>query len=127
MITLNNWATQAHQKLDSEKGSVQGRKETVMAGAVLAAIKDFCTQDEEFAQAVVQGESFAKCMSAVARAAGMAMSDLDAYKKAVEFYFPGAKVQMQLTIDLIGDAAQEAPVGGSPKTGLILKLEDFLG
>lgn len=25
MITLNNWATQAHQKLDSEKGSVQGR------------------------------------------------------------------------------------------------------
>ena len=31
--------------------------------------------------------------------------DQEAYKKAVQFYFPGAEVRMQLTIDLIGKAA----------------------
>ena len=36
-----------------------------MKGAVLAAVKDFCVQDEEFAQAVVQGGTFAECMKKV--------------------------------------------------------------
>lgn len=37
---------------------------------------------------------------------GDSISDLEAYKKAVQFYFPGAVVNMQLTIDLIGTAAE---------------------
>lgn len=123
MISLSNWATQAHQKLDKEKNAVTGQKEKVMAGAVLAAIKDFCKQDEEFAQAVVQGGSFADCMKAVANGVGNAISDIDAYKKAVQFYFPGAKVQMQLSIDLIGDAA--APADTKKEEPKILSLEDF--
>ena len=92
---------------------------------VLAAIKDFCRQDEEFAQAVMQGGSFADCMKAVAQGVGQAISDLDAYKKAVQFYFPGAKVQMQLSIDLIGDAA--APAEEPKAEQKILSLEDFFG
>lgn len=127
MISMSNWATRAVEKLESERKAVSGQKETVMADAVMAAIKDFCVQDEEFAQAIVQGGTFADCMKAVAKGVGNSISDLDAYKKAVQFYFPGAKVTMQLTIDLIGDAAgdsaaETAPTGG----GLVLNLEDFL-
>ena len=109
-----------------------------MAGAVFAAIKDFCIQDEEFAQAVVQGGTFTECMKKVASGVGNSISDLDAYKKAVQFYFPGAEVRMQLTIDLIGAAAEEdkpqaepvaeqtAAVAEQPKI-ISLDLADFFG
>lgn len=105
MITMENFATRAVKKLEGEKGKVAGNKEKAMAGAVFAAIKDFCLQEEEFAQAVVQGGNFVDCMKKVASGVGSSISDLDAYKKAVQFYFPGAEVRMQLTIDLIGKAA----------------------
>ena len=132
MIELENWLTKAFQKLDAEQKAVSGQKEKVMAPAVLAAIKDFCKQEPEFAQAVVQGGTFAKCMKKIAAGTGNTISDLDAYKKAVEFYFPGAKVQMALTIDLIGDAAgepepkaQPAQVAEPPKSTMTLNLADF--
>jgi len=123
MIRMENWATQAVEKLEKEKGSVTGQKEKAMAGAVLANLKDFSVQDEEFAQAVVQGGTFASCMQAVAKGVGSSISDLDAYKKAVQFYFPGAKVKMQLSIDLIGDAA--GAVENSQKAPITLNLMDL--
>lgn len=132
MIQMNNWLSQATQKLAEEKSAVKGNKEQAMAGAVLAAIKDFCKQEPEFAQAVVQGGSFADCMKKVAAGVGNSISDLDAYKKAVQFYFPGAEVKMQLTIDLIGKAAgapdqEEKPVAAAPKQSMVLNLADFFG
>lgn len=130
MISMGNWAAQAVEKLDGEKKAVAGQKEKAMAGAVLAAIKDFCVQDAEFAQAVVQGGSFADCMKKVADGVGGSISDLDAYKKAVQFYFPGAEVKMQLTVDLIGKAAgsdnQADTVAGQPNV-ISLDLADFFG
>lgn len=123
MITMENWATQAVAKLEKEKAAFKGQKESAMAGAVMAALKDFCMQEEEFAQAIVQGGSFADCMKDVAKGVGNSISDVDAYKKAVKFYFPGAKVKMQLSIDLIGDAAgKDAPAGG----GLVLDFSSIL-
>lgn len=106
MIQMENWATQAHEKLKKERSAVSGSKERAMADAVLDAIKEFCRQEQEFAQAVVQSGSFADCMKKVADGVGGSISDLEAYKKAVQFYFPGAAVNMQLTIDLIGAAAE---------------------
>ena len=124
MIAMDNWATKATEKLAAELKAVAGNKEKAMAPAVHAAIKDFCLQDEEFAQAVVQGGTFADCMKAVAKDVGNAISDLEAYKKAVQFYFPGAEVKMQLTIDLIGKAAgEEETVAAKPD--MILDLADF--
>ena len=106
MIPMNNWAMQAIEKLQKEKKSVTGRYETAMAPAVSDKLEDFCKQDAEFAQAVVQGGTLAECMRKVASGVSSHISDLDAYKKAVQFYFPGAEVKMQLTIDLIGAAAE---------------------
>ncbi len=124
MLELNNWVTQAIQKLKDGKKGVSGSKEKAMVHAVSSALQDFCKQDQEFAQAVVQGGSLADCMAAVAKGVGNSISDIDVYKKAVQFYFPGAKVQMQLTIDLIGDAAGEAPAPEKPAV-IALNLEDF--
>lgn len=129
MIDVGSWAPQAEMKLSKEKKDVTGQKEKAMAGAVYAQIRDFCAQDEEFAQAVVQGGSFADCMKAVAEGVGNYISDLEAYKKAVQFYFPGAEIRMQMTLDLIGKAAEPekpAPVAAPEKKHTItLDLMDF--
>jgi len=122
MITLDNLATQAAQKLDNERSAVKGQKELAMAGPVAAAIKDFCVQNEGFAKAVVAGGSFAKCMKSVAEGTGNYISDLDAYKKAVQFYFPSAEVRMQMTIELAGSDTDAEPADN----GIVLNLEDLL-
>lgn len=111
-------------KLDSEskKGSYD-RYASAMKSAVLRALKDFVKQDAEFAQAVVQGGSFEDCMKAVAKGCGSSISDLDAYKRAVQFYFPGATIRMTMTIDLIGAAAGKEE--DKPK-GVILDLWSLL-
>ena len=119
MIAMDNWATQAHEKLKKESKTVSGQKEKAMAGAVMEAIKVFCQQEPEFAQAVVQGQSFSDCMKKVAAGVGGSISDLDAYKKAVQFYFPGAEVHMQLTIDLVGEAAEEKERIATPACELV--------
>ena len=76
-----------------------------MKSAVRKALEDFCRQDVEFAQAVVQGGTFADCMKAVSKGVGSSISDLEASRRAVRFYFPGAEIRMSMTVDLIGDAA----------------------
>lgn len=125
---MENWATQAVAKLERERTDVYGQKQSAMAGAVLAVLKDFCKQEPEFAQAVVEGGAFRDCMDAVAKGVGHSISDIDAYKKAVRFYFPGAKINVQMSIDLVGDAGRKS--GQAPEdnafTGLVLDLESFL-
>lgn len=120
----------ALKKLDEK--NITGQKERVMAPAVAAALRDFCRQDAEFAQAVAQGGSFLDCMTAVAKGVGGSLSDLEAYKRAVQFYFPGADVRMQLTIDLVGEAGERIaaspsePRNDRKESGIVLNLEDFL-
>ena len=115
---------EAKAKLEQEsKEGTYDRYAAAMKSAVLDALIDFTQQDEEFARAVLDGGSFADCMKAVAKGCGTSISDLEAYGKAVSFYFPGAKIRMKMTIDLIGDARKEADNGTG---GLILDLSDFL-
>ena len=112
------------KKKKLEGGAVPpDRKASAMAPAVKEALLSFCRQDEEFAQAVAQGGSFKDCMAAVAKGVGSSISDLEAYRKAVRFYFPGAEIRMTMSIDLIGAAELPAP---EKKTGIVLNLEDFL-
>lgn len=128
MIPMNNWPTEAVNKLAEGRKNVKGQKAAAMAGAVYEALKDFCLQDAEFAQAVVQGGSFPDCMNAVAKSVGQSISDIEAYSKAVAFYFPGAKIRVQMSIDLIGDETHEEPElinEEAQSAGIVLSLLDF--
>lgn len=122
---MNEFFEKAKEKLSDLK-SVSGQKENAMKAEVSDALMSFCEQEPEFAQAVVQGGSFADCMKSVAKGTGSSISDIEAYRKAVEFYFPGAKVNFKMTIDLIGDAA--APQEDKPevKKSLSFNLDDFI-
>lgn len=120
---MNGWYEQAKEKLEQGVKEVKGQKEGAMKEPVKTALLDFCRQDEEFAQAVVQGGSFHECMAAVAKGVGNSISDLDAYKRAVSFYFPGAAVSMIMRIDLCGSVRGEEP---EEDNVLRLSFDDFL-
>ena len=117
---MNEFLDQALNKLAE---NVSGQKENAMAPSVREALTDFCRQDAEFAQAVAQGGSFKDCMATVAKGVGGSISDLEAYRKAVRFYFKGADVRFRMEIDLC-PTAEEAPRPAAQKK--ILDIADFL-
>ena len=123
---MSGYRDQALEKLRKEAAAVTGSKEKVMEPAVRAALENFVGQDEEFAQAIVQGGTFSDCMKKVAAGVGTSISDLDAYRRAVQFYFPGAEVRMQMTIDLVGEAAQEKEQEPEKQAGILLDFTQFL-
>ena len=120
---MSTFFEQAEKRLKEESKKVSGAKEKAMASAVRDALLDFCRQDEEFAQAVAQGGSFQDCMATVAKGVGNSISDLEAYRRAVSFYFPGAGIRMKMEIDLC-DSVKDAPHIDGP--GIVLDLADFL-
>ena len=119
---MNEFREKALKKIESEyKSGKYDKYAEIMKQGVRETLEDFCRQDEEFAQAVVQGGSFEKCMEAVAQNCGRGISDLEAYRRAVQFYFPGAEIRMQMTIELVGAAAKEQIMGP-----MILDFTQFL-
>ena len=96
----------ALKKLEQEKAKVTGQKEQAMA------------------EAVYQGGSFVDCMKQVAKGVGGHISDLDAYRKAVQFYFPGADIQCSMTVRLC--QAQEEGDHAERHPGVVLDLFSLL-
>lgn len=118
---MNEFTGQALERLGREYSTVKGHKAGAMKEAVRKALESFINQDDEFAQAVAQGGSFADCMASVEKGVGNAISDVDAYRKAVQFYFKGAEIRMVMEIDLCPNRVREET--GSRK---VLDLADFL-
>lgn len=127
IIGLTKMQVDAIDKLRQEdKQAKHDRYALVMHSAVREALEDFCRQDEEFAQAIVQGKDFGACMKAVATGCGSGLSDLEAYRRAVRFYFQGAEIRMTLTIDLVGAADAVKSEETKKRAGILLDLTDFL-
>lgn len=123
---MSDFIKEATDKI--RKGVVTGAyssKANAMKTEVGKALESFCQQEEEFAQAVVQGGTFEACMAKVAAGVGQSISDLEAYRRAVQFYFPGAEIRCEMTVDLIGKAAEE-PKRETNGKAVILDLTDFL-
>ena len=95
----DQYTDKALSKLKEELPGIKGKKESAMKNAVAEALESFCRQDESFAQAVAEGGSFSDCMKAVVKGVGSSISDLEAYRKAVRFYFPKAEVRFAMTVE----------------------------
>jgi len=112
-----SYYSDAEKKLTDGMKDVSGNYQKAMMHATKDALLSFCRQDDEFAAAIAQGGTFKDCMDAVAKGvAGNSISDLEAYRRAVQFYFKGADIHYQMTIDLIG------ALPAAPK---VLDLADF--
>ena len=114
-----DWYARAEEKLTSGLKEVKGNRENVMKKPVQETLLSFCRQSEAFAKTVAEGGSFADCMTAVAKNVGSSISDLDAFRKAVAFYFPKAHIELAMTIDLPEETKPRSP-------GIVLDLADFI-
>lgn len=121
---MTSYQDQAIKKIRTAKMPA-GQKASAVAPAVADALVDFCRQDEEFAQAVAQGGSFADCVAAVVKGVGSSISDLEAYRRAVQFYFPGADIRMQMTIDLCPQAVEPEAPTVPDKGGIVLDFKSL--
>ena len=116
--------TQAIEKIKTESAAYKGNKYgNAMKTYISGILEEFCNQNEEFAQAVVQGGSFADCMDAVTKAIqGGAISDLDACRAAAAFFFPGCVVEFHMIIHMSEYEAEDQTQNGN----ILLRLEDYL-
>ena len=132
MVTLvpGSAAEQAREKLEREKSKGKYDKyAAAMKESVCSALAEFCNQDDEFAQAVRDGGSFEDCMKAVAKNCGSALSDLEAYRRAVQFYFQGADIRFRMEINLSAAVEAENGIREDPKPAekvVQLNLDSFL-
>ena len=117
-----HYRNEAIYKLNKEKykGSYK-----YVAGAVIDALKGFCEQDEEFAQAIVQSDKgLSECIDTILKGHGNCISDLEVYRRAVEFYFPGATVSMTLKVHVNPYDAKEEQT--KPTSVIELDLDDLI-
>lgn len=112
--------TKKERMNDLAKLSYSGKdqKAKAMAPTVAEALGSFGKQNAEFAEAVEQGD-FNACMDAISKGVGASISDMEIIKRAVEYYFAGAKVHFDMRIELEGEAPKAEP-------RKIISLEDFL-
>ena len=125
----------ALKKIDEEARGFKGdKREQVMCKPVADALREFCRQQPEFAQAVYQSKkSFSDCMKHVAKGVGSSISDIEAYRRAVEFYFPGAQVEFQMVLymskyDMLQDKPEQKQkdTTKSEQSGMVFDLLDLL-
>ena len=82
-----------------QKEGKSGTKANAVFPFVLKTLKDFCSQDMAFADAVLkQTETVGACCEQICKDVGNHISDIDLYKKVVEFYFPRATIKFEMRI-----------------------------
>ena len=108
---------QASEKLEKEiKEAHLNNKSKVIAEPTKKALLDFCRQEDEFAQAIVEcDKTFGECCAGIVKGCGNAISDLEVYSEAVKFYFPGADIRFEMKIDLCASVN-----GGNKSLGVSL-------
>lgn len=126
---------EAKAKLDAEKNPKGlGRAGNVMAPHVRRALLEFCRQSEVFAGQVARGRSFEECMKAVEKNVGGSISDLEAYRRAVQFYAPESSIRFRMELTATdgaeaphaGAGKVEAESGGETPGAVLLDLTAFL-
>ena len=121
---MNEYTQQALDKV-RENPKVTERHYSIIRYGVSAALESFIKQDNEFAQAVVQGGTMKEMYEAVCKKIGSknGVSDFEVYQSAVEFFFPGAKIEFHMTIDLCGSVREKQ----TERTSLDLSFDDLFG
>lgn len=121
---MNEYTQQALDKVKKE-ASINDKHYKIIADSTIEALTSFIKQDDEFAQAVVQGGSMKEMFEKVCKDIGSksGVSDLSVYQSAVEFFFPGAKVEFSMHIDLCGSVREKQ----TERTGIDLSFDDLFG
>jgi hypothetical protein len=113
---------QVKEKLNKEaaESKLSGAANVVLE-PVKNALLEFCKQEKEFSQAILENDKkITDCCAEITKGVGNAVSDLEIYKRAVQFYFPGADIEFQMKIDLC------ASVKDNSKSDIKISLMDLI-
>lgn len=92
----------AVERINKEQQNFKGDKYgNAVYTYVANSLRDFCNQDERFAEAVVKSNrGFAECIENIMKGCGNAISDIEVYRRAAKFFFPDSEVSFIMTIKL---------------------------
>ncbi len=94
---MNNYYELAKEKLKNEcPGAKSDRYGDVIKKPTAKMLTKLSAEYEELAKAIVEGRSFEECVK-FCKPSGNT-SDLEVYKKAIEFYLPDAEVNYKIEI-----------------------------
>lgn len=108
---------QAVDKLGQEEASFSGgSKEQAIHKAVAATLKKFCEEDARFAQVFLKTRrTLSDCCGQIVRGVGNSISDIEVYRRAVQFYFPNSEIEFKMNILLTGEAPSEEEMSKEPE------------
>ena len=115
----NEIITRAVEKINPKLKKLN-KYAAVIAEPTAKALHGFCRQSEEFARAIAETDkTFKDCLETITKDIGSSISDIEVYQKAVEFFFPGAKVEFKMIIHMseyeLNDNEPSAPAEPVPE------------
>ena len=114
----------------AQKKGCSNNKASVMYSHIVKALKNFCEQNVEFAEAVLQSnKTVGECADSIGRSInGSSISDIEVYRKAAEFYFPGCVVEfeMKLYMSKYEKDEPQTDTSSDPKKMVTINLFDLL-
>lgn len=118
---MNENYTAALRMIDAgEKEKPKNRYAQILQRPVARALASFI-ENPEFADAVAAkgDKGFSECLEAVTKGIGVSISDIEVYRRAANFYFPGCGVRFKMEIDLTAGAngRNDLLPGGEAVTG----------
>ena len=110
---------------DKDQLKTSDRYSKVVLSSVREMLVDFCYQSSVFAGAIVDcKKTLAECCETIMKKCGSSISDLEVYRRAVQFYFPGAEIEYQMRIKVNPFEKETKEASEGVKT---LSLLDILG
>lgn len=91
--------SKATEKIKNGLAEVNDKYGKIIKNAVADILVSFCETNEEFDRAVEQSDKTMKdCIAEVVKGVTTSISDIECYRRAAAFWFPGAIVDMQIVI-----------------------------
>lgn len=113
---------EAINKIKRELNTFKGDQcANVMKERCAEVLMDFCQQNEEFAQAVVQTDkTLSDCIGAIVKkytgkVKTEGISDFEAFRAMVQFYFPTAGIHIEMSVDVEANEPAENFAVTEPK------------
>ena len=115
-ISSENITEKAIEKLNAEyKDFKGGNKEKAVLPYVRNRLEDFCRQDIRFAQTLFRFKrTLSDCLREIMKDVGNSISDIDVYRRAIQFYFPNSEVDFNVVIKITGDGPSEEEINKLP-------------
>ena len=104
-LLIHNAEEKLKREMKSENPNIPV---TMIQKKVAAALKEFFMQEPKIAEEIINSKkTFDKCCENILRDTKQQryISDLEAYKRAVEFYIPGADIKFSMSVILPGNSA----------------------